>query len=468
MSDPTSAPVDPQQELLAQLQRAEQAGRAGRYGEADGICRDVLKQHPNLPAAMAMRGTVAALDGDIEGGIALLEPAIAAEPSNAVWRSTLCDLYRLVCRLDDALAVGRAALALAPRRALYMVNLGKVFADRLEWDESLAHFLAALSIEPENPSAHLGIGQILLGLGQFRAGWIEYEWRNRLEQAQGRIPKMNAPVWNGMAHPGGRILLIGDQGYGDTIQFARYIPLVAARCAEVVLGVSEDLKPLLGRVPGVGRAFHGWADIPSFTSYCLLSSLPFILGTELDSIPAASRYLEADPARRDAWQARLAAVLPAGQRIGMFWSGRPTHPNNKRRSVPLARFLAMAAMPGVAAIALQKEMPPEDAPVLAASGIADVAAELTDFGETAALVSQLDLVITVDSALGHLAGALGIPVWVLTPTPSDWRWLNDRTDSPWYPSLRLFRQPEPGAWDAVFADVSVALAQWMAARRAAE
>ena len=438
--------------------RAQQAIGTKRYGEADGICRDILAVDPGNLAARGLRGAIAAVAGQVPQAIALLESVVSADPGNAAWCSTLCDLYRMLYRLDDSLAIGLKGLQLAPPTSAALISLAKTYTDLGRFDEALAHFLACLSLKPDDANAHLGVAQILLARGEFRPGWIEYEWRNRLDQAVGSVPHMNAPVWNGMTHPDGRILLIGDQGYGDTLQFARYIPLVAARCKEVLLAGAQDLLGLLQHVDGVGRVFHEWKAVPSFTSYARLSSLPYILGTDLSNIPGKTPYFFADEARVGAWQARLQTLPQGARRVGIFWSGRPAHPNNSRRSVKLAQFRPLASIPGVTLVSLQKEVPPDEAAELAGfPNLTDMSAHLTDFEETAALISNLDLVITVDSAVGHLAGALGKPVWLLTPTPADWRWLLDRDDTPWYPSMRLFRQPAPGAWNLVFEAIATAL-----------
>jgi ADP-heptose:LPS heptosyltransferase len=195
-------------------------------------------------------------------------------------------------------------------------------------------------------------------------------------------------------------------------------------------------------------------------SYCLLSSLPGIVGTEIDTIPGPHPYLAADSVAVGEWAKKLGQRLPAGKlRVGLVWAGRPTHPNDSRRSIPLAMLAPLAGLDNVALVSLQKVLPARDQAARAAfTNMIDVADELTDFGQTAAVVANLDLVVTVDSAAGHLAGALGRPVWVMMPTPSDWRWMIDRTDSPWYPTMRMFRQPKPGDWATVLAQVTQALA----------
>jgi len=206
---------------------------------------------------------------------------------------------------------------------------------------------------------------------------------------------------------------------------------------------------------------HRWNDVPGHAAHCRLSSLPYMFQTRLDTIPAQVPYLKADPARIAAWKERLDRQLPPGRRIGLAWTGRPTHPNDRRRSVPLQRLLPIArAVAGTAAfVSLQKPMPANDLAVMSEfRGMTDLSADLKDFGETAALIENLDIVVTVDTSMGHLAGALAKPAWIMLPKAADWRWMLERSDSPWYPTVRLFRQRYPGAWDDLLAEVSTALA----------
>jgi hypothetical protein len=460
---PQATPAATPDPILESLQRAEQAAKLKRLHEAAGICRDVLERAPDHLVATAMLGAILGQQGDVSGGLALLQAAVARHPGNAAWQNNLSSLFRLELRLDEALAAGQEAVRLAPGNVGFLLNLGKVHMDRADYDRAMLYFFTVLGREPDNAEAHLAIGQMLLMRGDFRPGWVEYDWRNQLEQARGMIPKMGSPVWNGMNLPQGRILLICDQGFGDSLQFCRYIPMVAARCQQVVVGASAELAPLVSRVAGVGACFDRWQDIPRHTTYALMSSLPGILGTELATIPAGVPYLPLDPAQCAEWAARLDAAVPRGRlRVGLTWAGRTTHPNDYRRSLRLAQLaplLRAAEAGGVALVSLQKLVPSRDAAAFAdlRGAIYDPAAELTTFAATAALVQSLDLVITVDSAVAHLAGASGRPVWMLTPTPSDWRWLLDRSDSPWYPTMRLFRQPSPGDWTGAIAAAAAAL-----------
>ncbi|MDQ1748913.1 MAG: hypothetical protein QOD07_3176, partial [Frankiaceae bacterium] len=331
----------------------------------------------------------------------------------------------------------------------HLVSMSLIFADVDDRDRAIACLLRALGLNHEHADAHLAMAQNLLATGQFAAGWREYEWRNLTEAGKATMPAMTSAPWNGMKLPAGRLLLVGDQGYGDTIQFARYISMAAERCQEVIVGCSPEMRPLLANLPGVSLYCHRWADVPGHAAHCRMSSLPYLFETRLDTIPVRVPYLQADPARLAHWKQHLLATLPAGaKRIGLAWSGRPTHPNDRRRSIDLARLAPLADAGSTTFLSLQMPMPARDLETLPKlPGMTDLSALLTDFGETAAVIENLDLVVTVDTAVGHLAGALGKPTWILLPKAADWRWMLDRDDSPWYPSVRLFRQRKSGAWD---------------------
>jgi hypothetical protein len=442
------------------LARAQAAAQARRFGEAGGICNDVLATSPDNAAALALLGMIAAHTNDPERGITLLERAVAVRPDVASWYANLGALYRLVYRMQDALKAGQESIRLDPQNADHLVSLSLAFTDVDDRENATACLLRALGLRPDHADGHLALGQNLLALGDFGPGWLEYEWRNQTEAGRGALPKMTSAAWNGMRIPHGRLLMVGDQGYGDTIQFARYIPMLAERCEELILGCSAEMGPLLASLPGVTQYCHRWTDVPGHAAHCRLSSVPGLLHTTLDTIPAKIPYLFSDPVRVAAWRERLSACQPPGTRwIGLAWSGRPTHPNDRRRSLPLAGLAPIAGTAGASFVSLQKPVPQSDAASLSLfPGLADIAG---DFGETAAMIANLDLVITVDTAMGHLAGALGKPVWILLSKAADWRWLLERSDSPWYPTARLFRQKNPGDWGPVVAEVAAALAQRM-------
>ena len=364
-TDPAKAAQDAEaarrKAIADTLGRAEEAAKAKRYHEASGICQDLLDQAPGHPPALALLGAIAGHRGDMARAVDLLEQAVAAEPNVAAWHSNLSGLYRLQYRIDAAVTAGRLAVKLRPDAARYHVNLGKALIDANLRDEAIGCFMMALAREATNAEAHLAIGQVLLARGEMRPGWIEYEWRNQLEQAKGMLPPMAAPAWNGMMLPRSRLLLVADQGYGDTIQFCRYVPLVADRAAELVLGCSPDLQPLLKNLPGIKHISTRWNEIPPHVAYVLLSSLPGIVGTDLTTIPAPVPYLAPDPADFQAWSQKL-AQRTEGRRplVGLVWAGRPTHPNDSRRSLALADLAPLAAVPGVTWVSLQKVTPQRD------------------------------------------------------------------------------------------------------------
>jgi tetratricopeptide (TPR) repeat protein len=463
-NDPSPAAEKPEPLAAAAeaLKRAEDAMRAKRTGEAAGICQDVLETVPDYPPALALLGTITAHRGNVEQGIALLARACGLAPGNPGWFLNLATLCRVACRFDEAQAAMQKAMKLAPDNTNLLLNLGKLQVDRGEHQAALQSLLNVLAREPQNAEAHLAIGQIQLMHGETRSGWLEYEWRNQLDQAKGTIPKMPRPQWNGMKLPNDAILLIGDQGYGDSLQFARFIPHVAERCARVLLGCAPDLAGLLGPIPGVHECYTTWRGIPAHAVYCRLSSVPALLDIGMDQLPGTIPYIVPDPEAVAAWGERLDERLgrKTRPRVGLVWAGRPNHPNDRRRSVRLAQMAPITGLEGVSLVSLQKVVPRRDAAAFAALDVLDVAAELTDYSATAALIANLDLVVTIDSSVAHLAGAMGRSVWVLVPRPSDWRWMLDRTDSPWYPSMRLFRQPTPGDWTACIAAAAEALAEF--------
>jgi tetratricopeptide (TPR) repeat protein len=449
------------------LARAQAAAQAKRLNEASGICADILAALPDQPAALALQGIVAAMAGDAERGVVLLRQAIQLRPGNATWYAHLSSLCRATYRMQEALAAGQESIRLDAGNPEHLVNLSLIFVDVDDRDRAMACLLRALGLKHDHADGHLALAQNLLAMGEFDPGWMEYEWRNLTEAGKAAMPAMTSAPWNGMRLANGRLLLVGDQGYGDTIQFARYIPMAVERCQELIVGCSAEMAPLLAKIPGVSQYCHRWTDVPGHAAHCRLSSLPYLFRTELDTIPSQIPYLKADPARIAHWQGRLEATLPRGmKRIGLAWTGRPTHPNDRRRSMPLAQLAALTDAGPAAFVSLQKPMPARDLEVMQRFPcMTDLADDLTDFGETAALMENLDLVITVDTSMGHLAGALGKPAWILIPKAADWRWMLDRQDSPWYPSVRLFRQQQPGAWDDPIGRLRAALVRTLAGAR---
>jgi hypothetical protein len=451
----------PAQELFVVAQEYLEAGRPDA---AERMLGHVLAGMPNQPEALHLLGLIAHRRGRLAEASALVEQSIAHGGNKATpWRN-LSELYRLQARLDDALTAGRRAVSLDPADALSLFNLALVLYDRLEIDACEASARAALDLKPSLPQGHLKLAQALLAQGKMAEGWEEYEWRYQIPGAAPLMPKTDRPQWNGAPLGEERLLLIADQGYGDVVQFARYIPWVLERCPNIVIACSAELIPLIDWMyPGLPTLTR-WDDLPPYAAFCPFSGLPRLHGTRLDTIPQAVPYLCADPARVEAWRGRLAEMLPAGlKRVGLVWAGRPTHNNDVNRTVALAALSPLGAVPGVAFVSLQKG--PAAAQIGQFAGPApllNLDAQIKSFEDTAAILECLDLLICVDTSVGHIAGALGRPAWIMLPFAPDWRWLLGRSDTPWYPSLRLFRPPAPRRWDAVIAEVAASLADFAA------
>jgi len=403
---------------------AMQAHQAGRLPQAEQLCRQVLAEYPGHADALHMLGVIAAQKGLNGAAVDLI----------------------------------RQAIALIPTSPGAHYNLAKALTGNNQLTEAIAAYRQTIALKPGYAEAHHNLSLLLLLLGDMAQGWKEYEWRSLCNNMA--VPRRNIVQrqWDGSPLANRTILLHPEQGFGDTIQFIRYAPLVAQRGGRVLVGCAPELRRLLQNMPGVGRCLDSGLMLPPFDVHCPLLSLPLAFGTTLETIPHGVPYLQADAAGVEHWRNKL-ALDPAGFKVGLVWAGRPTHKNERNRSLPLAALAPLAQVPGVRFYSLQKgeaaqqaRTPPQGLALI------DHTADLHDFADTAALIANLDLVIAVDTAVVHLAGALGKPVWTLLPFLPDWRWLLNRTDTPWYPSMRLFRQGAPGDWSGVIQQVTQALA----------
>jgi TPR repeat/Glycosyltransferase family 9 (heptosyltransferase) len=315
--------------------------------------------------------------------------------------------------------------------------------------EALASYGRAIALDKDFAEAHLNAAHALLSLGDLPRGFAAYEWRWKNESLTISRRKFREPLWLGAPPVAGKtILLHAEQGLGDTIQFARYAKLLARAGGNVVLEVAPALKQLISGMDGVSRVLAQGDALPRFDLHCPLASLPLAFKTELASIPAEIPYLAAPAERLDKWRARMEAL--ARPRIALAWSGNAAHANDRNRSIPLARLEPLWSRTNVTFVSVQRDVREADAGALAgAARLVHLGDELSDFADTAAVLALADLVISVDSAVAHLAGAMGRPAWILLPFSPDWRWLLGREDSPWYPTARLFRQPAIGDWQGV-------------------
>jgi tetratricopeptide (TPR) repeat protein len=386
------------------------------------------------------------------------EKALALKPDFAEVHNNLGNDFLALGRYDEAAAAFERAATFRPGYREALCNLGNVFVAQNRTDEAIAAYRRAAADTPF-PDAEYNEALALLLKGDFTQGLPKYEsrWASKSSGLQRR--GFTQPRWQGEDIRGRTLLLYSEQGLGDTLQFIRYVPLVARRGAKIVLRVQPPLKTLLASLPNVECVQTSQDELPPFDFHCSLLSLPLIFGTEPGTIPATVPYIETQPAKVGAWRERLAASQRP--RIGVVCSGNPKHKNDHNRSIPLSAFAPLAALLGGPLHVVQKELKPADLDTIAhRTEFIDLSGQLADFGDTAAVIANLDLIISVDTSVVHLAGALGKPVWTLLPFAPDWRWLLDRADSPWYPTMRLFRQPTPGDWSSVLRRVTSSLQTW--------
>jgi len=435
-----------------------------RYEEALACYNCALAIHPDVPELLSNRGNALRNLDRLDEAETSLREALRLKPDFANAHNNLGSVLDDLGRFEEAEASLRTALRLEPAHALAHYNLGNILYNLGRATEAQASFRTALRLRPDMPEWHAALGLALLLAGQFEEGWKEFEWRWQTERGARRGSLFSVPCWNGEAIGDRVILLFADEGYGDTLQFCRYVPQIAAGARGVVLAVQPSLVRLLSRLPGVTEIITEGGQQPSFDLWCALMSLPHAVGTTLDTIPTTTPYLTADPADVAHWRERFAGF--AGLRVGLCWAGGRSHNLSqivvdRRRSIALDTLAPLGKISGVQFFSLQKG-PPEAARPPHGMGLQDFSEDLHDFADTAALIENLDLVISVDTAVAHLAGALGKPVWVLNRFDTCFRWPRNRDDSPWYPSARQFRQPTPGDWHSVISDARGALLRLVA------
>jgi tetratricopeptide (TPR) repeat protein len=426
---------------------------------AESTLAQILVEIPEKPSALHLAGIIALKRRHVAESATLMERAIAALPGNAIYHRDVCEVYRLLGRYDEAVAAARRAVRLSPEDPHCYNNLGVAYYDRLQLDEAIACAREALDRDPQFAGAHLGMAEALLLRGDFARGWEEYEWRFKVANAPELMPASDKPQWDGGTLPPGKLLLIADQGYGDVIQFCRYITWAAERAPKPTVACSPEIQSMLVHQRGVGLVIDNWEQRPDFDAYCPLSGLPRLARTRLETIPAPVPYMHAEPMKTALWAERLNILLPrAYRRIGIVWAGRPTHNTDHNRSTALAALAPLSRLPRIVLVSLQKG--PAQAQIGGYWGRApliNLGPEIREYADTMAIIEGLDLLVTVDTSVAHLAGAMGKPVWIMLPFAPDWRWLLDRSDSPWYPSVRLFRQKKPLHWGTVVSEIVAAL-----------
>lgn len=436
----------------------------GKYRKAVGCFERALRHDPAMSQAHYNLSRALRACNELARAEQSLRRAIALNPSDLPFHLELADLYQLMDRISDSLGACERGLQLKPDFPEMLMTLGNARQETGDYAQALDAYRRAVELNPNYPQARYQLALTRLGSGDYAAGWPLYE--SRLDPAWiGAVsaPVLPMPPWQGEDLTGKRLLVLTEQGYGDHIQFCRFVRPLAERGVEVFMGASQPLLGLMRGLPGcaglIATEEEAWRSGCDY--WVFVGSLPYRLGVAPEAVVTETPYLSADPARVEFWRDALAPYTDT-LKVGLFWAGRPTHANDRRRSLRLDQFAPLADLPGVTFVALQQGeparqvlRPPPGMRLVSASG-------LNDFGETAALLAQLDLLITVDSAPAHLAGALGRPVWTLVPFNPDWRWRMDGEASRWYPSMRLFRQPRPGDWGGVMGRVREALAARLA------
>ena len=431
------------------MSRAKQLVESGDLGAAESIATSVVTQRPGQIEATVILAAVAEKRGDLVRAVDLLRGALTGGSGDGPLQLNLCRSYRQMGRLEDARVAGEAAVAIGTTPEA-LVDLADVYFALGQNERALEFYEKAIARAPAFARGHLGLSHALMMKGDFRAGLMEYEWRYRLPNTQSLLPQFKQPQWNGMELKSSRLFVLCEQGYGDCFQFARYLPLAAARVNDLIVGTSTELKPVIERIPGPRAFYDRWETLPAFDFQITLSSLPLVMGTTFETIPANVPYLHANPDRVAVWRQRLAEKAQGRPAVGLVWHGRPTNSINQTRSMPLGALTPVLELDHILPVSLQVGAGSEQlSQHPARSRVFDAAPMLSDFGETAALMTALDHVVTIETAAAHLAGGLGRPAHVLLPHVADWRWLEKREDSPWYPTLRLLRQEEPGDWHAV-------------------
>lgn len=429
------------------------AAQTGRPAAGARLIRRCLRIAPETGAAFVHYGSALRLTNAMEGAEAVFRQALALLPADAEAADGLGGVLHVTARYGPSLRWLLRAHRVEPARVDTLINLGTVLRDSRRFADAEACLAAAIARRPDHAEAHRALAVTRLVQGDLERGFESFEWRWR---------RYAGPPWSGEPLGGSTILLHAEQGFGDTIQFARYAPAVSGRGGRVVLEVHPALVRLMRSLDPAVTVVASDAPVAPHDRHCPLLSLPRAFRTTLATVPAAVPYLAASPADEDRVVPRFAGT--GGVRVGVVWAGNPRHANDRNRSLPVRMLEPLRRVPGVTLFSLQTGEARADA---GAVGV-DLMDGVADFADTAALLAHLDLVIAVDTGIVHLAGALGRPCWVLLPFAPDWRWLIDRPDTPWYPTLRLFRQPRPGDWATALATVAACLKAYAARQQATD
>jgi tetratricopeptide (TPR) repeat protein len=427
----------------------------GRLAEAEAHYRRSLELEADQPKALNNLGAVLHMQGRLDLAVASYRRALELDPALPQANQNLASITRERGAAENAIAGFLRQLQQNPGDAQTHTDLGNVYRELGRHREAIESFARAIECDPQLAEAHFARSFELLLSGNYREGFEDFEWRWRVKALNTPMRKFPQPLWDGRPLDGA-LLLHAEQGFGDTLHAVRYAEAAAARAREVIVECQRELLSLVQSVRGVSRALPQGAPLPELAAHLPLMSLPRVFGTRLESVPWSGAYLHASPADVERWRPRLA--VEARLKVGLAWAGQPQQGDDRKRSIALSMLAPLASVPDVAFFSLQKgDAARQAADPPAGMRLAELGSRFADFSDTAAAISQLDLVVTIDTSVAHLAGAMGAPTWVLVAAIPDWRYGLEREGTPWYPTMRLFRQQADGDWAGVVERVAQAL-----------
>jgi tetratricopeptide (TPR) repeat protein len=427
-----------------------------KFGEAVDCFDAAIRINPYYAQAFCSRGNAFEKMECFDEALASCDRALSLDPRNAELHASRANLLGSLRRHDEALRDISTALSLQPDNAAFHYNHGNILVQIGRYHEAIAAFGKALVLEPKFADAHFNEGLCQLLLGDMERGWTNYEYRLQMPEYLDLKRNFAGPLWlRENSIEGKTIFIHPEQGFGDTLMACRYVPLLAARGARVVLEVKPELLRLMEGLDGVSELIERGETVPYYDVHCPIMSLPCAFKTQLETIPGAVPYLKIPQGNIDHWRSKLGDDR---FKVGIAWAGNATFKNDRDRSITLKNILPVCGIPGATFFSIQKDLRVGDTEILTANPhITHLGTELNNFLDTAAVMQSLDLIISSDTSIVHLAGALGQSVWILLSSNPDWRWLLDRADSPWYPTARLYRQNKSGDWDSIVAQVRAEL-----------
>lgn len=443
-------------DIISDVLKLETAGKLAEAEEKIGQALEALPQHAHVNH---IAGLIAYKRQKFLLALRLGERSLELAPQQQLYFRNICEIYRSNGDIASAAAAAKTATELLPADPAGWFNRALIATEELHYSDAVKFASTAINLKPDYVDAKFLLAEIHLLFGNPRTAWNTYEERFNLPQAKGMLPQSGKPQWKGEPLRGDQILLVvADQGFGDCIQFSRYLPKLLSLVPNAKLACSSELVPLLSQFRGLAQISTNWNEIGHYDTFVPLSSLPAALDPDLEEIPTPGGYLDIPARHKVKWAARLDELCPKGKRVAIVWAGRPEHKNDRKRSLPLRAFAPLLEAEGLCIVSVQKG--PQ---AVQASGwkgpLIDLSPEIDTFLDTGAILQSCDCLVSVDTSVVHLAGALGVQTHMLLPFNPDWRWREVGEQSPWYKGLRLWRQGRPYDWGGVVEGVAKALAQ---------